>query len=468
MLLTLLPTSALAVVIWLALQRLTKRFTQRNLDMPYLSFSDGDNSAQRYAQQSVRLLKQGYEQYSKKGQPFSMFNHTDKSRPIAVLPTRYLVEVRGANATELSFSAFLNKQACDQLMPKFLPPSHEWTPQGPFMCLLPLASRLMARVLLGPELWDNDEWHAVMNAYFQAGFVSSAHVREHYHPWLRWASRYLNKEVKAIYAARRKGRDILKPVVDARLAETRNRSPEPKHGPRFGDGIGWLVDSYLADNKNVSTDLIMQDLAFLFAASVHSIALTALSILLDLVGHPESMAEIRDEISKVYAEHQGGTRQSLGALRVLDSFMKESQRFNNFQFNTMQRMALVDYTFKDGLRLPAGTSIVIPSRLLGRDPDLHADAAHFDAKRWQRMREQGDAAKFHFASLQDDMLPWGSGPHACPGRFLAQDIIKLIFIHLLTKYDMKYPEGVEGRPHDMPDNVNLNPNMMAQLLFKER
>ncbi|KAI0124122.1 cytochrome P450 [Xylariales sp. AK1849] len=419
--------------------------------MPYLSFMDGDNSPQRYVHDTGSLLAQGYERYSKKGLSFSMFNSTDASRPIAVLPVKYLGEVRSASASKLSFTSYLNK---------------DWTSHSAFALLLPLVSRLMARVLLGPELWDNDEWHTVVTAYFQAGFAASARVRDTYHPWLRWTSRYLDKDVKAIYAARRKGQAILKPVIEARIADSRNSASGQGHG--FNDGVRWLVDLYLADFKRVNADQIMQDEAFLVAASVHSIALTTLSVLLDFVDRPDVLADVRYEISQVYAEHGGWTRQSLAALRLLDSFMKESQRLNNFQYNTMQRMALVDYTFKDGLRIPAGTSIVIPSRLVGRDPEIHADAAQFDAQRWKRLREQGDATKFHFASLQDDMLPWGSGPHACPGRFLAQEIIKLIFIHLVTKYDIKYPEGVESRPPDLSQHANSNPNIMALLLFKER
>jgi cytochrome P450 len=136
--------------------------------------------------------------------------------------------------------------------------------------------------------------------------------------------------------------------------------------------------------------------------------------------------------------------------------------------DTMQRRALVDYTFSDGLRIPAGTSIFMPSRLLGRDPDLHSSADSFDATRWKRMREEGDASKFHFASLQDDMLPWGSGPHACPGRFMVQEVLKVIFINLVTKYDVKYAEGIDSRPPDFPQHTDSMPNLMAGLLFKER
>ncbi len=80
----------------------------------------------------------------------------------------------------------------------------------------------------------------------------------------------------------------------------------------------------------------MQDEAFIVAASVEITAMTALSILFDLIDRPESLAEIRDEISQVYAEYGSWTRQALGASRIMDSFMKESQRLHTSQYS-MQR-----------------------------------------------------------------------------------------------------------------------------------
>ncbi|KAF3015944.1 hypothetical protein E8E14_012074 [Neopestalotiopsis sp. 37M] len=463
-----------------------------------MDFNSGEKTMQRYAKDGGDLLIRGYEQYSKKGLPFSVFNYADTARPLAILPTKYLEEVRKASANELSFNVFLNKsqvskeiggplisdrvihivrqdlnrslndliqplhQAVVKVTPRMIPSSQDWAPYKGVLLLLPLISRLMSRVLLGPELWDNDEWHQVCSTYFQAGFAATTQVRDAYPPWLRWTSRYLDKNVKTIHAVRRKGEAMINPVIGARLAEMNDGV--------FKDGIGWLVKSYLADGKPTDPDGIMQDTSFLLAASVPSTTNTTLSILLDLVDvdHADVLTEVRDEISNVYSKHGSWTRQSLASLRVLDSFMKESQRIHNVQYNTMQRMTLHEYVFKDGLRIPAGTPIVMPSRLLGLDPDLHANPEKFDARRWKRMREQGDATKFHFASLQDDMLPWGSGPHACPGRFLSQEIIKLILIHFVTTYDMKIPADDGHRPPDHPDHGTSNPNMMATLLFKER
>jgi hypothetical protein len=43
------------------------------------------------------------------------------------------------------------------------------------------------------------------------------------------------------------------------------------------------------------------------------------------------MIEIQDEISTVRQQYGSWTRQSLGALRIMDSFMKESQRIHTLQ-----------------------------------------------------------------------------------------------------------------------------------------
>jgi cytochrome P450 len=66
------------------------------------------------------------------------------------------------------------------------------------------------------------------------------------------------------------------------------------------------------------------------------------------------------------------------------------------------------------------------------------------------------------------MLPFGSGLHACPGRFLAQDVMKLMFIQLLTGYELKYPEGVHNRPADTERHHNIMPNIGMTLFFKEK
>lgn len=63
-------------------------------------------------------------------------------------------------------------------------------------------------------------------------------------------------------------------------------------------------------------------------SSIHSTVTSAISILLDLLEHPDSVDEIRAEIQRVKETLSGEpwSRAALGELRILDSFMSESAR----------------------------------------------------------------------------------------------------------------------------------------------
>jgi hypothetical protein len=109
MLVALVPTSALALATWLIIRYLTKLAKGTKLDMPHLDFGDGNNSTQRYVHGTGSILEQGYKIYLKKGSPFAMYNFMEASRPMAMLPVKYLAEVRSASTSKLSFTTFLNK-----------------------------------------------------------------------------------------------------------------------------------------------------------------------------------------------------------------------------------------------------------------------------------------------------------------------------------------------------------------------
>lgn len=125
------------------------------------------------------------------------------------------------------------------------------------------------------------------------------------------------------------------------------------------------------------------------------------------------------------------------------------------------------WTSSDGLHIPAGTQISFPNGQLNLDPDIYPDATNFDPKRFYPKRKSADGNKFHFASVSDDSLNFGAGFHACPGVFLAQEAIKLIFVHMLTNYDFTYTEERQTRLEDKADNLIMLPNFATPILFKE-
>jgi hypothetical protein len=93
--------------------------------------------------------------------------------------------------------------------------------------------------------------------------------------------------------------------IDARVADVLDRLRGGE--PALNDAVQWGIDAYTAENKPVNANQVMQDEAFRVAASLHGTTFTAPSVLFDLIDRPESLAEIRAEISRVYAEHGSWT-----------------------------------------------------------------------------------------------------------------------------------------------------------------
>lgn len=102
------------------------------------------------------------------------------------------------------------------------------------------------------------------------------------------------------------------------------------------------------------------------------------------------------------------------------------------------------------------------------DPQFYDDPETFDPWRFARKRETIDPFKFQFASLSNIETTFGAGFHACPARNYASDTLKLVLVHLLTTYDIKYQKESQTRPPDVNhDNATL-PDFSTVLLFKER
>ncbi|KAI9147224.1 Trans-enoyl reductase FSL5 [Paramyrothecium foliicola] len=433
------------------------------LDMPYLDL-EGDKSRQRYAAESVSLMSKGYEKFLKHGRPFMLRNIVDDEHPLVILPLKYLEEVKNASPTELSFALYVEKNSIlkdihgptltdegAHMVRIDLNKCLHWVSMIPYPFLLQVFTHMSGRVLAGPELSQDDAWMGATLQYIGSFLKAVKSVRAKYKPSLRWLAKYVDADVKDVDKHRRQAIELLRPILEARL-QARATATETESE----DGLQWLIDAYLANGKRPKAEDITMDLLGMSVSSVHSSSATLLSTLYDLIDHPQAMEDIRREIDSTAKERGVWDHPALGSLYLLDSFMKESQRIHSVPEVTVSRMTAVPWTFQDGLHIPVGTQIGFPNRQLNLDKDTHEEPHRFDAKRFSRKRTGEDVNKFHFGSVAADSLNFGAGSQACPGRFLAQETIKLIFVHLLSNYDIKYTETGQQRPQDMPDNLLMD------------
>ncbi|KAK7757857.1 hypothetical protein SLS62_000235 [Diatrype stigma] len=400
------------------------------LDIPHVQF-EGDNSMASYKALTLMALAQS-NLLTVVGGPTMNFEVT---RMVRLKVNRALKDLVEPLHDECLFA-----------WNKVVPACPDWTPVTLYPILTQLFARIAARVMVGPELCRNDEWLGLALSYTEVSMKAIRGVRARFPPALRFLAQYLDSNTQAVLRLRRRAAEMLSPYLETRRSDSDRGQSE--------DALQWLLDTYESRKKTLSPDQLAQDEFILNVASISSSAAVALSIIYDMIDHPDTLQEIRDEISRVHKEHHAWTRASLNSLLLLDSFMKESLRVHTLQ--------------QYGFQLPAGTNISFASQQVNLDDDVYPDAQTFDAKRFLRKRENIDPNKFHFASVSDDSIIFGAGFHACPGRFLAQDVLKLMLIQLLTRYDFKLAGESQHRPRDTAYNFSVMPNMGAQLLMKEK
>lgn len=125
---TTLIVIAASATVWLLATIWRRVVNVPKVDITYFAF-EGDNSATRYIAEAGSLLARGYEkvrlvltilahflltrhnhnQHTRNGQPFALRNASDPRRPVAILPLRYLEEVKNAPQSKLSFPLFMEK-----------------------------------------------------------------------------------------------------------------------------------------------------------------------------------------------------------------------------------------------------------------------------------------------------------------------------------------------------------------------
>lgn len=121
---------------------------------------------------------------------------------------------------------------------------------------------------------------------------------------------------------RRRMREFLEPMVEKRRQLVKEGHPVPD------DLLQWMVEK---TTEHGITDVgHLTDMQLLLTlAAIHTTTLAATAMLYDLAVRPEVVQDIRKEIASVLEETNGVmTSQALFNMKLLDSFMRESQRFS--------------------------------------------------------------------------------------------------------------------------------------------
>ncbi|KAI1806390.1 ent-kaurene oxidase [Daldinia bambusicola] len=385
------------------------------------------------------------------------------------------------------------KEELEHIVATEFPECQEWTPFKiqPFM--VRTIARLSGRVFVGPLLNRTEEWMDVSINFAITAFIAVIKL-QFFPPWMRPIAQYLVSELRTIRRDLEKAQAMLTPVIEERI-----RDAETPGYDKPDDFVQWLQDALPEEQK---TDFYIQGKMqlLLSAASIHTTSNLTTDCIYDLAVHQDMQEILREEAREVFCDDEAWKRKdSMGKLKKLDSFIKESQRLSG-NVTSFIRKVMKPIDLSDGTHLPAGTNLLAPMAGIAVDPRYYPDPEVFDGLRFWKLRQHQHSpspslsssssssspfpppaapaaadeqhapnanGRWQFTSIGDTAMNFGLGKHACPGRFFAGCEIKMVLAYLLLRYDIKLRDG-EGRPPPNMFMMTKGPSMTAEVLFRRR
>ncbi|KAF2120197.1 cytochrome P450 monooxygenase [Lophiotrema nucula] len=272
-----------------------------------------------------------------------------------------------------------------------------------------LVARLSSRAFLGEELCRNPKWLQI--------------AQKHTMDIVLWPIAYWLNPFTA-----RLRRQIEKHKERVQQALAAGKKPE-----KGSDALGWMVMQ--AGGRDI--DYAAGQLG-MSVVGIHTTTEALSEAIVDLCNNPDLFEPLRSEIVEV-VQKEGWSRAALYQMKLMDSFLKESQRMHPSSAVTVNRLLLGNIRLSDGTMLPKGARMFIAGRFF--DPTLYPDPDKFDAYRFLQARSQdGQSNNWQHTSMTPEHLGFGYGDHGCPGRFFASAELKIALSFLLLHYDWQLPD----------------------------
>ncbi|KAM6492377.1 Cytochrome P450 [Amanita muscaria] len=337
----------------------------------------------------------------------------------------------------------------------------EWVTVTAYPAMMDIVCRTINRMLVGLPLCRDPDY-LDLHKKFTTSLMETARVLNYFPSFLKPILVPLFREIPR---GIERGYKHLEPFFKDRLEKEARYGKDSPEKPN--DAISWLVDysSNETSHAKCIRGMILRMLLINFAAlRTPTIAFTY--VLFELSSRPEYVRPMREEIETII-QQEGWSKTALGKLRKVDSFIKEILRLSNFFSTVIQRKAVKDLTFSNGVTVPAGSTIAVPLAPTQIYPEYYTDPGSFDGFRFEKMRDkEGMGNKHQLISVDSCYVLFGGGGRACPGRFFATHLLKLMLVHILLHYDVQMVSG-HGRTDERSFGKAL-PDPKAQVKFRKR
>ncbi|KAF2867713.1 cytochrome P450 [Massariosphaeria phaeospora] len=177
---------------------------------------------------------------------------------------------------------------------------------------------------------------------------------------------------------------------------------------------------------------LAQSLLGIWFAAAHQPWMNLDFIMLQLSARPDIQEGLRQEIGDLESLNYD----ALMNMPFLDSFIKETVRLHPLDTMAVRRKALKDYTFAGGAPYcPSGSTVCVSSYDLMHNETDYPKPHEFQPRRFVDTASNVRGTKF--TEVSEKFPVWGYGSLACPGRFHASIVMKLIISHIVMRYDLE-------------------------------
>ncbi|OLN97841.1 Dihydromonacolin L monooxygenase LovA 4, partial [Colletotrichum chlorophyti] len=339
-----------------------------------------------------------------------------------------------------------------------------------------LIAHLSARLFVGTELCSNQEWLSLSTSYAVDCF-SAAYSLRRWHPLIRWPVSWFLPECRRLRRTVANARRLLAPVIKERLKKNENIEHRPKRDKEStADTIVWLHEAYRKAGVIGKWNVADAQLGLSIVAIATTTELLTCALFDIIAAGPRFVDELRSEIISVlgavkFDQFNDGhlklfSKTNLYQMKLLDSALKESQRLHTRGVGAMGRVAEADVLLSDGLIIPRGAFSIVTLAAY-HDEKLYPQPQIYNPRRFLELRSQpGQEKNWQLVTTSPEHLGFGYGDHACPGRFLAANEVKIALVYLLMEYDWKLPGQ---KPQDILAVGSVHEaDAKAKVLFRKR
>ncbi|CAG8497921.1 2263_t:CDS:10 [Scutellospora calospora] len=267
--------------------------------------------------------------------------------------------------------------------------------------------------------------HSVMKIFFVPPILSFIH------PWLhkqfvtiplRFGWNPISNHRKLIISR-------IKPIIEKRLYDKK----------RLGDA--WIapldaLQCYL-DDPETTPDLDPNNVNYNYIAdAIGHFIVAAMATTSDSATQNKQQywQELYQEAQNINNQYDGNelTSNDIARMVKLDNFVKESLRLSIGVVGLPHKcISKSYYTFANEYQVPSDRIVILNFSDTNNDEELQGpNPTEFNA--YRHLERNSPASK-----LERNFLTFGGGKHACPGRFLAVDGIKVFLHKVILKYDIR-------------------------------